>query len=77
MKSICPLTTQTPAAFAKRPVPPVIVLQSYRDFTLPQIAELLQVPIGTVRSRSHYAKRVLRAAIEADSRPTIVETSVR
>jgi RNA polymerase sigma factor (sigma-70 family) len=55
----------------------VIVLQYYRDLTLPQIAELLQVPIGTVRSRSHYAKRVLRAAIEADSRPTIVETSVR
>lgn len=55
----------------------VIALQYYRDLTLPQIAELLQVPIGTVRSRSHYAKRVLRAAIEADSRPTIVETSVR
>jgi RNA polymerase sigma-70 factor (ECF subfamily) len=55
----------------------VIVLQYYRDLTLPEIAEFLQVPIGTVRSRAHYAKRVLRAAIEADSRPTIVETSVR
>jgi RNA polymerase sigma-70 factor (ECF subfamily) len=45
------------------------VLQYYRDLTLPEIAEILQVPIGTVRSRIHYAKRALRAAIEADSRP--------
>ncbi len=51
----------------------VIVLQYYRDLTLPQIAELLQVPLGTVRSRAHYAKQILRAAIEADSRPTNVE----
>jgi RNA polymerase sigma-70 factor (ECF subfamily) len=55
----------------------VIVLQYYRDLSLPEIAEILGVPIGTVRSRAHYAKRVLRAAIEADSRPTIEETSVR
>src|SRR5436190_18560444 len=47
-----------------------IVLQYYRDLSLPQIAEVLQVPIGTVRSRLHYAKRALRSAIDADSRPT-------
>jgi RNA polymerase sigma-70 factor (ECF subfamily) len=51
----------------------VIVLQYYRDLSLPDIAELLQVPIGTVRSRAHYAKQVMRAAIEADLRPAIVE----
>jgi RNA polymerase sigma-70 factor (ECF subfamily) len=55
----------------------VIVLQYYRDLSLPEIAEVLGVPLGTVRSRAHYAKRVLRAAIEADSRPTIEETSVQ
>ncbi len=48
----------------------VIVLQYYRDLTMTEIAEILQVPIGTVRSRLHYAKRALRAAIEADARPT-------
>jgi RNA polymerase sigma-70 factor, ECF subfamily len=46
-----------------------IVLQYYRDLTLPQIADVLQVPLGTVRSRLHYAKRALRSAIEADARP--------
>jgi RNA polymerase sigma-70 factor (ECF subfamily) len=55
----------------------VIVLQYYRDLSLPEIAEVLQVPIGTVRSRAHYAKQVLRAAIEADSRPAIVEIEAR
>jgi len=55
----------------------VIVLQYYRDLSLAEIAEILQVPLGTVRSRVHYAKRVLRAAIEADARPTITESQVR
>lgn len=55
----------------------VIVLQYYQDLSLPEIAEVLDVPIGTVRSRAYYAKRILRAAIEADSRPIIEETSVR
>jgi RNA polymerase sigma-70 factor, ECF subfamily len=48
----------------------VIVLQYYRGWTLSEIAEVLAVPIGTVRSRLHYAKRALRAAIEADARDT-------
>lgn len=51
----------------------VIVLQYYRDLSLPEIADLLAVPLGTVRSRAHYAKQILRAAIEADARPTIEE----
>jgi RNA polymerase sigma-70 factor (ECF subfamily) len=47
-----------------------IVLQYYRGLTLTEIAEVLHVPVGTVRSRLHYAKRALRSAIEADARPT-------
>ena len=45
-----------------------IVLQYYRGLSLNEIADVLDVPIGTVRSRLHYAKRALRAAIEADAR---------
>jgi RNA polymerase sigma-70 factor (ECF subfamily) len=47
----------------------VIVLQYYRDLSLPDIAEILNLPLGTVRSRLHYAKRAMRAAIDADDRP--------
>jgi RNA polymerase sigma-70 factor (ECF subfamily) len=49
----------------------VLVFQHYLDMTLPQIAELLGVPIGTVRSRLHYARRAMRAALEADARPAL------
>jgi RNA polymerase sigma-70 factor (ECF subfamily) len=54
-----------------------IVLQYYRGFTLQEIADTLGVPIGTVRSRIHYAKRAMRSAIEADARPVIHEEVVR
>ena len=46
-----------------------IVLQHYLGYSLPQIAELLEIPVGTVGSRIHAAKRALRAALEADARP--------
>ncbi len=49
----------------------VLVLQHYLDLTLPQIAGVLGVPIGTVRSRLHYARRAMRAALEADARPAL------
>lgn len=57
-------------AFRKLPVEQraAVVLQYYRDLTLPQIAEVLDCPLGTVRSRLHYAKRSLRSAIEAEAR---------
>lgn len=45
-----------------------LVLQHYLDRSLPEIAEILSIPIGTVRSRIHYAKRAMRAALDADER---------
>jgi RNA polymerase sigma-70 factor (ECF subfamily) len=46
----------------------VLVMQHYLGLTLEQVADRLEIPIGTARSRSHYAKRSMRAALEADAR---------
>jgi RNA polymerase sigma-70 factor (ECF subfamily) len=47
----------------------VVVLHHYLDLPLDQVAESLGIPVGTVRSRLHYAMRGLRAALDADARP--------
>jgi RNA polymerase sigma factor (sigma-70 family) len=52
----------------------VLVLQHYLDLTHDEIAQLLGIPVGTVRSRLHYARTAMRAALEADARPTARET---
>jgi RNA polymerase sigma-70 factor (ECF subfamily) len=51
----------------------VIVLHHYLDLPLEEVAEVIGAPIGTVRSRLYYAMRGLRAALEADLRPTARE----
>ena len=49
----------------------VVILHYYLDYSLIEIATIVDVPVGTVRSRLHYARRALRAAIEADRRPVL------
>jgi RNA polymerase sigma-70 factor (ECF subfamily) len=51
----------------------VVVLHHYLDLPLDKVAETLGVPVGTVRSRLLRAMRGLRAAIEADARPSARE----
>jgi DNA-directed RNA polymerase specialized sigma24 family protein len=41
--------------------------------SLTEIADAVDVPAGTARSRLHYATRLLRAAIEADAAPIVPE----
>jgi RNA polymerase sigma-70 factor (ECF subfamily) len=48
----------------------VVVLHYYLGLDIPEIAECLGIPAGTAKSRLHYAMATLRAAIDADSRPT-------
>jgi RNA polymerase sigma-70 factor (ECF subfamily) len=49
----------------------IFVLHHYVGLTLPEVAEELGVPLGTVKSRLHYATDALRAALDADSRPAV------
>ncbi len=49
----------------------VFVYHHYLGLTLAEIADQLGLPLGTVKSRLHYATDSLRAALEADLRPTI------
>ena len=46
----------------------VFVFHHYLGLTLPEVADELGVPLGTVKSRLHYATATLRAALEADLR---------
>lgn len=48
----------------------IVVLRHYVGMTLEEVAEILEIPAGTARSRLHYALRAMRAALEADERPT-------
>ena len=53
----------------------VVVLHYYMDLSITEIAETLGISSGTVKSRVHHAMRGLRAAIDADARPTIREVA--
>jgi RNA polymerase sigma-70 factor (ECF subfamily) len=53
----------------------VVVLHHYLDLPLDEVADVLGVPVGTVRSRLHHAMRGLRAALDADARPTAREVA--
>jgi RNA polymerase sigma-70 factor (ECF subfamily) len=49
----------------------VLVLQYYLELGHPEIAELLGIPLGTVKSRASSGRNALRAALEADARPGV------
>jgi len=49
----------------------VVVLVYYLGLTPTEAAERMGTPAGTARSRLHYALRVLRSAVEADSRQAL------
>jgi RNA polymerase sigma factor (sigma-70 family) len=48
----------------------VAVLYHYLDKPLDEIARILDIPIGTAHSRLHHAMRGMRAALDAEARPT-------
>jgi RNA polymerase sigma-70 factor, ECF subfamily len=44
----------------------VVVLRFWRDLSLETIADRLDLPLGTVKSRLHYAMRSMRSTLERD-----------
>jgi RNA polymerase sigma-70 factor (ECF subfamily) len=54
----------------------VLVLYHYVGLSAPEIADVLGLPGGTVKSRLHYAAQAMRAAVDAGTRaPTTASTS--
>ena len=50
----------------------ILVLRHYLGLEPAEIAETLGIPVGTARSRLHYAHRAMRAALEAVERSVAV-----
>ena len=48
----------------------ILVLTYYLGFSQGDVAEALDIPVGTAKSRLHYAIEALRAALAADARST-------
>ena len=46
----------------------VLVFHHYLGLTLPEVADRLGIPVGTAKSRLHYASVALRSSLEADAR---------
>jgi RNA polymerase sigma-70 factor (ECF subfamily) len=50
----------------------VLVLHHFIGYAPTEIAELLGIPAGTIRSRLHHAHRAMRAALDAEARATAI-----
>jgi RNA polymerase sigma-70 factor (ECF subfamily) len=55
----------------------VVVLHHLRGLPLEQVADVLDISVGTAHSRLHRAMAGLRAALDADRRPTNPEPAAR
>jgi RNA polymerase sigma-70 factor (ECF subfamily) len=53
----------------------VLVLRLYLGLSIEETAATLGIPVGTAKSRLHYATDAMRVALEADARPTSREVS--
>jgi RNA polymerase sigma-70 factor (ECF subfamily) len=51
----------------------VLVLHHYADIPAERVAQILEIPVGTVHSRLHHAMRAMRAALAADERSALSE----
>jgi RNA polymerase sigma-70 factor (ECF subfamily) len=54
----------------------VLVLRHYLGLEPTEIAETLGIPVGTARSRLHYAHRAMRAALAAEERASVATRGI-
>jgi RNA polymerase sigma factor (sigma-70 family) len=54
-----------------------VVLHYFVGLPVSEVAETLGIPVGTAKSRIHYATEALRAALEADARTSVAATNGR
>ncbi len=52
----------------------VVTLHYLQDFSLPEIGYILDLPVGTVKSRLHHARKALRARLESQNTPSLEAT---
>jgi RNA polymerase sigma-70 factor (ECF subfamily) len=55
----------------------VLVLHHYLGLSAAEIADVLAVPTGTIKSRLHYAAQAMRAAVDAGARLATAERAGR
>lgn len=55
----------------------VVILHFYNGYSVPEIAEIFGIPLGTAKSRIHRATNQLRAALDADARASVVAEGSR
>jgi len=53
----------------------VLVLRLYLGVSVEETATTMGIPLGTAKSRLHYAMEAMRLALEADARPTSQEVT--
>ena len=53
----------------------IVVLRLYLGLSIEELALALGIPVGTAKSRLHYATEAMRLALEADARPPSQEVS--
>jgi RNA polymerase sigma-70 factor, ECF subfamily len=51
----------------------IVVLHHVEGFPLTEIADILGIPVGTVKSRLHRSIHTMRAALDADSRVVSID----